>query len=340
MNSFAPESARLDRRRIRAEAGAWIAKLHGPDRTPVLDAALRRWLAESPAHAKEFELATDVWNESSGLPGGPPRSVPVTGWLWRPNPLFQPLAAVATVCLLIAGWLAYSWYDSRVATGIGEQKTVTLVDGTRVTLNTNSRLLVRYDQRVRRVVLSSGEAYFNVAHNEHWPFVVEAGDQKIVALGTSFVVRRTDPDRDSVTVTLLEGRVAVAPLTDPDVLPAKALPEVTLLSPGERLRTRAAKRVTIEPASIDQSTGWMRGQLMFDDAPLREAADEFNRYSSVKIKIGSAEVAKIPVGGVFRLGDSTSFARAVAESHNLRLIAQGDELLLESTAKALVDSAE
>jgi len=332
--------ARLDRRRIRAEAGAWIAKLHGPDRTPILEAALRRWLAENPAHAKEFELATDVWNESSGLPSTSPKPIPLTGWFQRHIPLLQPLTALAAVCLIIAGWFGYAWYDSCITTGIGEQKTVTLVDGTRVTLNTDTRLLVRYDQRVRRIVLSSGEAYFNVAHNEHWPFVVEVGDQKIVALGTSFMVRRTDPDRESVVVTLLEGRVAVAPLTEPDLLPVKPLPEVTLLSPGERLRTRTAKRATIESASIDQSTGWMHGQLMFDETPLREAVNEFNRYSSVKIKIGSAEVAKIPVGGVFRLGDSTSFARAVAEAHSLRLVAQGDEILLESTGIGPVEPTE
>lgn len=328
MNSSTSESARLNERRIRAEAGAWIAKLHGLDRTLALEEALRQWLAENPLHAREFELATDVWNDSGHLPA-PARPVPERSRLRLESRFLRPVIAVAVGCLIVLGLFTYPWNDAALTTRVGEQKIVTLVDGTRVTLNTDSRLLLHYDKKARTVELKSGEAFFDVAHDVRWPFVVEAGDRKIIAMGTSFIVRRTDQDKAAVTVTLLEGRVAVAPLTTPDVLPAKLLPEVILLTPRERLRTSVAQRPMIERASADESTGWMRGELMFAGTPLHKAAEEFNRYNAVKIKIGSAELANIPVGGVFRISDSISFARAVAESHGLRLIARDEEILLD-----------
>lgn len=328
MNSSTADTFGHNRRRIRAEAGAWIARLHGPGRTPALEAALRCWLGQSPLHAKEFELATDVWNESGALGQGGRPILPSGTRSHRRVKGYRPITTVVALCLMGLAWVLYAWFDSTLATGVGEQKTVSLADGTRVTLNTNSRLQIHFDKRARTVILRSGEAYFNVAHNAHWPFIVVAGAHKVIAIGTSFMVRRAE-NADSMTVTLVEGRVAVAPLRAPDVLPPEPVPEVTVLSPGERLRAQGARSGTIEAASIDQATGWMRGQLMFDETPLREAAEEFNRYSTVKIKIGSAQAANISVGGVFRVGDSTSFARAVAEAHNLRLVAQGDELLLE-----------
>lgn len=329
MNASTTDTFGDNRRRIRAEAGAWIARLHGPNRTPALEAALRCWLRQSPLHAKEFELATDVWNESGTLGQGGRPILPSSGM--RSYKRVKGLRLIATavaLCLMGLAWSLYAWFASTLATGVGEQKTVSLADGTRVTLNTNSRLQVHFDKRARTVTLRAGEAFFNVAQNAHWPFVVEAGAQKVIAIGTSFMVRRAE-DADSMTVTLVEGRVAVAPLRTPDVLPPAAVPEVTVLSPGERVRAQGARAGAIEAASIEQATGWMRGQLMFDETPLREAAEEFNRYSKVKIKIGSSQAATISVGGVFRVGDSSSFARAVAEAHNLRLVAQGDELRLE-----------
>src|SRR5262249_22327407 len=120
------------------------------------------------------------------------------------------LAYAAAVGLIAAGLVYYS-YDIRrstLATGIGEQRTITLEDGTRVELNTSSELRVRYDEHTRKVILKAGEAYFDVAQQLQRPFIVAAGKQQVVALGTAFMVRR---DYDSITVTLLDGRVAVTP---------------------------------------------------------------------------------------------------------------------------------
>jgi transmembrane sensor len=188
---------------------------------------------------------------------------------------------------------------------------------------------VKYDAQTRTVILESGEAYFQVAR-ERRPFVVVAGERKILALGTAFTVRRDETADDPVTVTLIEGRVSVAPVDAMSSSSTTTSSEVKVLNPGERLRVRRHDAPKLDAPSMDKATGWMRGQLIFDHTPLREAVAEFNRYSSLKIKVATAQAAAIPVGGIFRIGDSKSFARAVAETYNLRLTLRDSALVLDN----------
>lgn len=319
--------------RARAEAAGWMAKLHGPSRTAVVESAWRHWLAEDWEHAAAWELATEVWADTDNLPFLLPRRSIRRSPVWFPvgfrNHLLRLLVATAAICLVLAGVTIHYIAKPAVTTAFGEQRTLNLPDGTRVELNTNSRLVLQFDNRTRTVELKTGEAYFNVAH-ERRPFVVIAGPRKIIAVGTSFLVRRNEAADNSVTVTLIEGRVAVAPESAPDILPSKPTFDVALLSAGKRLRVAQHTAPTIDTPSVDQETAWMRGQLIFHDTPLRDAVAEFNRYSTMQIKFTSAAVGEIPVGGVFRIGDSASFAAAVAQSHDLRLITQDHELVLVS----------
>lgn len=312
--------------RVRAEAAAWIARLHGPNRSRELEDGFRRWLAESPEHAAEFELATDVWNETAGVPyhalSRPHRARPGRRVGWS---IAAGLAATVLAVVWVAHWLG----RSIVSTGVGEQKTVTLADGTRVTLNTDTRLVVRYSRSTREVTLRYGEAYFQVVHNPAWPFVVQAGAQKVVDVGTSFMVRRNGVGPGSLSVTVIQGRVAVGPLEVADLLPKVPHPKVMLISAGKRLllRPNALPKIQVEPEQ--QATAWLRGQLIFDNTTLGDAAAEFNRYNSTKIIVEGPRLDKIRVGGVFRTSASESFARSVAEANNLSLRVRHDALILE-----------
>jgi transmembrane sensor len=313
--------------RAQAEAAAWMAFLHSTERNAGIEAALRRWIAADPIHAAKWEVATDLWNETANLPRRLPRSL---GTQRRPiYPSVRLVSAACVVCLIGAGLAFQHFVRSGVSTAVGEQRALNLDDGTRVELNTESRIEVEYDHQTRRVVLKSGEAYFQVAH-ESRPFVVYAGDRKVIAVGTEFTVRRDESSDDSVTVTLIEGRLAVAPTGTTKVSPSgPAASEMTLLRTGQRLKVRRNGRLAVDVPSIDNVTGWMRGQLIFDHTPLREALAEFSRYTPTKITVMSPEVAEILVGGIFRVGDSKNFARAVAESHNLRLIYRDGGLVIE-----------
>jgi transmembrane sensor len=328
MNPSARAHLRTDRR-IRAQAAAWIAKLHGPERTRELENGFRQWLTEHPAHALEFELATDAWNETAGIAPAP--ALPASGrrrHVLRPRAMWS-LAAGLALCVLGALWTAHMPGRSTVATGIGQQKAVTLPDGSMVTLNTDSRIVIHYRHSTRTVILRYGEAYFQVLHNPDRPFVVMAGNRKVIDVGTSFVVRRNGVGEGSLSVTVVRGRVAVAPLDIADILARVPPIDVLYVSAGDRLllRAHALPRIRAEPA--DQATAWLRGKLIFNSTRLGDAAIQFNRYNRVKIIVAAPQLKQIRVAGVFRTDSSKGFALAVAADHHLRLIVRPDALVLE-----------
>lgn len=328
MSPSSRECSKVDRRKVRAEAAAWLARLHGPNRTPALEEGLRQWLAEHPVHGSEFELATDVWDETAEDRGNLP-SPPHPRQRRRRAPLAALTLTAVAAAVVVGWWFIRTGGDTLLSTGVGDQKTVILADGSRITLNTNTRLLLHYGKRTRTVILKYGEAYFDVVHNPTRPFVVRAGQQEVIDVGTRFLVNRCGLANDPLTVTVIEGRVVVAPVDLPAISLARLTPAVHVLGAGQLLQFHPNALPTVRAVSVDEATAWLNDQLIFDGTPLGEAAAQFNRYNATKIKVMSAKAATIPVGGVFRIGDSASFARAVADSHHLKLITREDELVLE-----------
>ena len=321
LNKIAP-------RRIRVQAALWVTDLHGPGRDAALEAKVRCWIAEDPRHAAAFELATEAWQRTGNLPGYLPERTPASILSRsRPKASRPALAGMAVVCAAVIS-AVYFLRDGTLATGPAEQKAVELSDGTQVSLNSNSRVIVQYDDRVRKVTLARGEALFNVVKHQSRPFVVVIGDRKVIAAGTSFVVRREEPTGSAFAVTLVEGRVAIEPISWPDVLPTAAVTGLRLLNPGERLRFEGNATGTVDAPSIDKVTAWQRGQLIFDDTSLSEAAAEFNRYGSNKITIDGPLAGQLRVGGVFKIGDPSSFALAMANAYHLRIVNRGNTIVL------------
>ncbi len=308
--------------RAQTEAAAWIALLHSSERSAEVEAGWKRWIAADPLHTTVWEDATDIWTDAGNLPRRIPQPRGSSSYRFM-----RPLLAIAVLCPVVAGIIFPSVLQKHISTTVGEQRTLSLEDGTRVELNTSTELLVSFDRHGRTVTLESGEAYFEVAH-ELRPFNVVAGERKIQALGTAFTVRRDEATDEAVTVTLIEGRVTVDTNT---ALPESRAPEVhLLLNPGQRLRLHRHAAPVLDSPSMEKTTGWMHGQLTFDHTPLREAVAELNRYSTLKIRVASAAVGSIPIGGIFAISDARSFAHAVADTYDLRLVQRQNEILLDS----------
>jgi transmembrane sensor len=312
-------------RQIRAQAAVWVTDLHGPGRDAELESGVRRWLAEDPRHARAFELATDAWQRSGNLPLSLVAPIPSNrGHIVSRMPASRLTLIGATVLSLALATALYILRDSTISTGAAEQKTVDLTDGTQVTLNANSRLKVDYAAHRRSVQLDQGEAIFRVAHDIHRPFVVRIGRRQVTALGTVFDIRREDTRHDDFTVTLIEGRIAVAKIS------TSALPDQqpTQLETGQRLRINADAPTTLDAPSIDKVTAWQRGQLIFEDTSIHEAAAEFNRYGNLKIIIDSSVPDTLRFGGVFRLSDPRSFAAAMANAYQLHILERNSAITL------------
>jgi transmembrane sensor len=326
MESPIQKQSKTELRRIRAQAAVWVAELHGPDRDSKLEAAVKRWIEEDPRHAAAFELATDAWQRSGNLTAQLPSRARAPGRAATKTPR-AILAGIAALILVLTGAIFWARGDT-LSTGPDEQRTVELSDGTELSLNANSRVMIDYDDHVRKVTLRKGEALFNVIKHQPRPFVVVIGERKVIAMGTSFVVRREDPNAAAFAVTLVEGRVAIEPISAPDILPAEPLSGVKLLNPGERLRFDGKSTEKVDLPSIEKVIAWQRGQLIFDDTSLAEAAAEFNRYSPNAIVIESSAVGEHRVGGVFRIGDPSSFAQAMANAYHLKISEKGTQIVL------------
>ncbi len=315
-----------------AEAGVWIARLHGDDRSRDLEAGLRRWLQESPLNARAFELATDVWDDAQNLRRVMPLTFDTTPRRRSRFPL--AIATVAAVAL-VAMISIFLFRSNGVATAVGEQRMLTLNDGTRVYLNTATRVVVHYDSSTRRVELEAGEALFDVAKRPDWPFIVTAGDEQVKALGTSFVVRR---DEQRLAITLVAGKVTVSsvPSTQASNIlsPRGAAAAPLTLAPGQRLTFTTGGSARMDTPSLDKIVAWRRGQLVLDDTQLAAAVAEMNRYSPVQLVIERPEDGQLLVNGLFQVGDSLSFAHAVAEMHGLKVVEQGSRIILSAAPAA------
>jgi transmembrane sensor len=321
----APDPTRQQLREIRAQAAVWVTDLHGPNRTPELESDLKDWLAEDPRHAQAFELATDAWSDTEHLPLS-----------FAPNlnrkasPFTRArigLIGAAALSITLAT-VFYALSDPTLSTGAAEQRTVDLADGTQVTLNANSHISTNFTDTIRQLTLDKGEVLFTVAHDTNRPFIVIIGERKVTAVGTIFEIRREDAHRDDFTVTLIEGRVAIAPLSLRAAATNQTTPANIQLQPGQRLRVSAQSPDALDTPPIEKITAWQRGMLVFDDTPLRNAAAEFNRYGKRKLTIDSTVPSDIYVSGVFKLNDPLSFAQAVAKAHQLRISESPNEITL------------
>ncbi len=312
-----------------AEAAAWIARLQSTHRSEATETELGSWLEADPENRDAFGKATEAWDlipaagrlyreSKANVPTVPSRQV--SGW----RPARAWTFAIAASLLLFLGTGTGWWLMDRpvhYSTERGGQEVATLEDGTRISLNTDTALSVRYENDRRTVRLDHGEAMFEVAPNPDRPFVVTAGSKKVTALGTSFIVRRTGSD---LAVTLIQGRVAVEDNAREASGPTNPAP--VILAPGERLQVVTDKPVSIDRPSLEAETAWRQGRAVFDDVPLSFAVAELNRYGGPRISIEDPQVASMRVSGVFATNDTAEFARAIASLHGLRVERNEGEL--------------
>jgi len=303
------------------EAAAWFARRRDGACTPSEDAAFQDWYGHSEAHARAYAETERAWRQWKQLQNSdclramtdaamvataPRRQRAAVGWHWRPLLAAACIMAIVAIAGIKILPLLLSSSPVTYTAGLGEQRTEQLPDGSRVALNTQTELQVRYGRQRREIVLQHGEAMFDVVHDAKRPFVVTAGDGSIVDLGTQFEVRK---ENDAAIVTLLEGRVEVA-----------AREERKQLAPGEQARYGAhIAGISVHKVDPTAVTAWLHGRLDFNGMPLAQAIAEANRYSAVKLRLGDPKLAGMPVGGSFRAGDNAAIAAALSAVFPVRV---------------------
>lgn len=300
--------------------------MHSPERDAGVDAGLRRWLNESAEHRAAFDRANELWETASRVPAAMvPRPAPPA----RPasSSIFVKAAFALSLLAFIGTLILFTLQDTGLSTAVGEQRMLTLEDGTRVSMNTATRLVIDYDRNVRRVKLTAGEALFEVAKRPDWPFVVIAGDRTISALGTAFVVRRDAGKPGDLAVTLVEGKIAIDAAR---VAPGQP-PALQVATPGQRVTYAPGTDARVDHPNVEHLTAWRRGQVVLESTLLSDAIAEMNRYSAIELTLDNAAAGKMRVSGIFRAGDSDLFARAIAETYHLEVIEKDGVLRLTGT---------
>ena len=297
------------------EAARWYAELQDDAAGPDLWRRFQAWeqRPENAAAFRQVEAALSTLDRAQ-----------VTAGAQRSRPRWPVAAGIAAALLLaVLGGAQVMGREAgplpvgvTYATGIGEQETVSLSDGSRIVLNTASRVEVSFSDAERRIVLAEGQALFEV-RREARPFVVAAGGAETRALGTRFDVYL--PAGEGLQVTLLEGLVSVS---------EEATGANLILSPGEQMTLRSGKR-TVARVDVSRIESWTTGMVAFTDTALAVAADELNRYSDVKLRVDGA-IAGERISGSFRAGDQDGFAAALEAFMPVVAERQLDEIFIKA----------
>lgn len=209
--------------------------------------------------------------------------------------------------IAVLGAVAWHWYDTHVRgvyiTAVGEQYMVRLADGSVVKLNALSEIRVHFDDEARYVDLLRGQAFFQVAHDVSRPFWVSTDNTRVRAVGTQFDVYRKPVN---TTVTVVEGKVAVAASTASDVqssVPTTHGEDEAMLAAGEQLIVDKHALYKPRAPDIAAATAWLQGQLIFKGAALREVAAEFNRYNTRQVVIADQKLGDLEISGIFSSTD-------------------------------------
>lgn len=325
-----PTAPQLNRQ-VLDEASAWFVDFRVGDVDAGARARFDQWLRASPEHIRAYMeiaqtyvelpvLKTDHQVDVDSLVASArsdanvlnlsepmPRPIPAP----ERRPAVSVWAVAASLIIAVTGFGTYTLYRQyrypTYTTGIGENRTITLPDASTVYLNARSRLRLQFSEGERDVELLEGQALFEVTHDPSRPFIVRSRGAIVRAVGTQFEVYDAST---GTRVTVIEGRVTVA---DAAAEPDGIAPATTYVSAGEQVTVTDQAVTKPRHADLAAATAWTQRHLVFDDTPLSEVVDDFNRYNARQLIIEDKALAAFHVSGVYTSTDPASLIRFLRE---------------------------
>ena len=349
MNIRSPKNRTVDL--VAAEASAWFVEFRTGEMTAGERTRFYEWLRRSPEHIQAYLEVAEGWAE---LPTSDPEhrldiqglierartdhdenvvtlpSRPLTSGKRRSLTLTAWAAALAGVTFAIGlAWWVYVSQADKYRTGVGEQRTVRLLDGSKIELNALSSVRVSLSNSVLDVDLIEGQAFFHVAKDSARPFLVHSDGTTVRAVGTQFDVYRKST---GTVVTVLEGRVAVAQTRGPEVTgQAGAVPPAQVfLIAGEQVTVPVQHGMEERPqpkqTDVAVATAWVQKRLVFEETPLAEVAEEFNRYNTRHLLIVDPKLRTMGISGVYSSTDPDSLLGFLRAQPNIQLTESPGEI--------------
>ncbi len=326
---------------VERQAREWLIRMDGDE--PLSEAeiqALREWTRRSVLHREELQRICKFWRKANVLAelavcleSATQRRRNNRG-RWVAG---VALAASAVFAAVIVGWWYLQRLDGRFngsyQTLVGQQKSITLSDGSSIQMNTDSQVEVVYSGDSRTIRLLKGEALFSVMPDRNRAFEVYVADSVVRAVGTAFAVHL---DGSKVDVTVTKGVVDVAEvghaLTTSDApmpIHPKAIKDdasrsgsLERLKAGEMIRVGGgADHVEVQQlaeAELQRKMAWQEGYLAFSGEPLSEVVEQVNRYSPATLELGDPTLASVAIGGRFRIGDLDAVLDVLESNFGIR----------------------
>lgn len=298
-------------------AETWFVRMLEPDASDADRQAFERWLTSDPGHTRAYREIEAIWRQS-GIAAQDPviqalarqaldtGFVPQTGLRRWWVPAVAVAATVLLAFLVVPRWLAKHspGEGMRYLTAVGEQRTVTLPDGSVMVLDTDTLVVERYRADQRRLDLVHGQAEFRVQGNKARPFVTYAQGGSVTAVGTRFQVRT---DAAQTAVTLLEGQVDVA-------VTSGAGPHRASLMAMQQLSFDQTNGIgPVQRVDPQQALNWIEGRVVAHNWRLADLIAEMNRYTATQVELGDTALAELRISGVFHAGDQQSLLQSLEQ---------------------------
>ena len=292
---------------------------------------VRRWLDE---HRSDAEVVSAVERLTRAIRGGRPIDVEAAlrSVKTRQTPPRQRIAvtspsrfrrwmtqtevmAAAAAIILVAGValfdqvqdLVRGGVQSSYSTSVGERDSVRLEDGSLILLGPASRVAVR-----GREVDLTGEAFFRVVHDDRRPFIVRAGGSVIRDIGTEFVVH-TDDATAATRVVVQEGSVALSRGSDS-----------VMLQQGDVGRAAEGRVEALPGRATADDFAWMRGELIFRDAPISTVIADLRRWYGVEVRVADLALLQRRFTGTFTTESRERVLDVIAMALPARVERRGD----------------
>lgn len=334
------EKHRFEQDQLRREAGEWFVIMNDENVSEDDEKKFKRWLARGALHRATYNRIASLHSAGKRVdwenlpPPKPVRGTAKRVWIavigcvalvgfvaWRASgaPAFWPESE--------APQIAQNQSDASLqySTAAGEVREFSLPDGSRLTLDGDTTIRAWFRSGDRRLRLARGRARFDVAH-ENRPFIVDAGDSEIVAVGTVFDVAYRG--ERTVEVHLLRGTI--------DVRRAQSSGKARAirLEPGDELRYTiegSGNSATVRKRGKEDD--WTDSVIEGQEARVIDLIARVNSRSTIKIILEDSAIEQRTVSGLNGIEDPESLAENLAKLYELPLSRNGNHIILGDPRK-------
>lgn len=306
------------------EAFEWVARKFARGLSAPESAQFDAWWAADVRHQGAYARAMAIYNAinlatgpqplAAGLPAARAQEPGRRGWL--------KVGAMAACLAAALSTLSVSALrdDHVLTTAKGEFRKVPLQDKSVATINSGSQIEVAFTKSQRTVNMRKGEAWFEVAKDKTKPFVVEAGEARIRAVGTAFSVRRF---ANGTEVLVTEGKV--------EVWGKGQDAQRRFLTGGDRAflaQDAGTISVSRQPVEVNRKLAWREGKVILKNQTLDDAVADFNRYSPKTIVIVDAALRDKRLFGQYKLDAPELFAQDVSTVLDVPIAITADTIFI------------